>query len=85
MSRPAYPHSWANTRNTVLIYNNKKGTCQRSQEPHGALLYENTEGCASSVSRTICHAASAEDINNDIEPVSRRKMQGSDAWPILHL
>lgn len=40
---------------------------------------------AFSVSTTICHAASAEDINNDIEPVSRREMQGSEAWPVLNL
>lgn len=40
---------------------------------------------AFSVSRTICHAASAENINNDIEPLSRGEMQGSEAWPILNL
>ena len=49
------------------------------------LYYMRIQKGASSVSRTICHAPSAEDINNDTEPVSRRKMQGSEAWPILHL
>lgn len=78
-------HTVGLTRGTLFWFTTIKKEHVKGHRSHMEPYYMRIQLGASSVSRTICHAASAEDINNDIEPVSRRKMQGSEVWPILHL